>query len=404
MEICKQKKCTGCMACFNKCPFGAITIKTDENGFYIPCVDDTVCKQCRICINVCPQNSNISTPFLYKDVYAAWSKNDELRLNSTSGGVFIGIAKSVINQGGSVFGVAFDNSYRAVHVEVNDIKDLHILQGSKYVQSFIGNVYIRVKELLANEKLVLFSGTPCQVAALKSFLGKEYSKLLTIDIVCHGVPSPVFFDKYLNNISQHRKDNINSISFRNKDDSWSLFLMKIVYSSGEIYKKNAVTDPYLIAFFNDFCLRESCYECIYPGKKRVGDITLGDFWGYISYDYKFRNTEKGINLVIVNTDKGKEFLQLLKQDYIFIDKNIEEAIRSNGPLTKPTKLNPARKAFFYDLQEKGFVYCKNKYLFPRKYSRIWLLGMWINDHTFLIGKYGRKLYERMRKVLDRVRG
>ena len=332
MIICDLDKCTGCMLCYNLCPVNAITIKGDRYGFSIPEIDSVKCIKCNICKSKCPQNNDKNKFLMSKDVYAMWSKDTNLRMDSTSGGVFSGLAEAVIKAGGCVYGAAFDETFRVLHQREDSLEVIYLFRFSKYLQSDIGDTYRQIKKDLQSDKWVLFSGTPCQVKALKEFLSIKYNKLLLVDIVCHGVPSPLVWEHYLYYIKEkYNADKIENVSFRNKDHAWSLFLMKIVFSSGIIYKANAVTDPFLLAFLNNFCLRKACHECKYTCLNREGDVTLGDFWGYVSDTYKFRNDEKGISLVIINTAEGADWLKKIESGYYYTRKDIEETLPSNGP-------------------------------------------------------------------------
>lgn len=379
------------MACLAACPVEAISVSADKKGFYIPSVDNNKCINCGKCKRVCP-SLNFKPEKNTPDVIACWQKDDAIRAASTSGGVFFALSKYVIGKGGSVFGAAFDSNLVVGHTEITSPDDISILQGSKYVQSRIGGIFKSVKERLDADKYVLFTGTPCQVAGLKSFLGKSYEKLICVDLVCHGVPSPGFFSDYMSHIKCDYSANITKINFRNKKPSWSRYGMKIGFSDCQSYENDKMSDPYLLAFCNDYISRDCCHECKYTSVSRQGDITLGDFWGYVSEKRKFRNKEKGISLVLLNTDKGKRLFEQIKDDYICLKKDLSEATSGNKCLSAPYPKNKNADNFWADYFNGGYEAVKNKYLYKRKPSLKHKLSTIIDNYTFLIPASLNKKY------------
>ena len=322
-----NEKCTGCMACYNACPVGAIEIVQDEKGFYEPKIIKEKCIKCKKCKLVCPEvnprekNDNPT-------VYAAWAKQKDIRENSTSGGIFSNIATKVLEADGVVFGAMFDENFKVVHSYVTKIENLVKLRGSKYVQSFIGDSLKQVEYFLQEGKMVLFSGTACQIAGLLNYLQKDYENLITIDVLCHGVPSPKIFEEYLKDINIDDRKIVN-IRFRYKKPSWTNYSMKIDYDNGKSYIKSKYKDKFLIGFSEDYITKDVCATCQYARITRISDITLADFWGYISDELKTRNTEKGISLVIINSDKGNKIIEKVKNQLIIREKNIIEATKGN---------------------------------------------------------------------------
>lgn len=379
-----NEKCTGCMACYNACPVGAIEIVQDEKGFYEPKIIKEKCIQCKKCKLVCPEvNSREKND--NPTVYAAWAKQKDIRENSTSGGIFSIIATKVLEADGVVFGAMFDENFKVVHSYVTEIEDLVKFRGSKYVQSFIGGSLKKVEAFLQEGKMVLFSGTACQIAGLLNYLQKDYENLITIDILCHGVPSPKIFKEYIQNINEEKKK-IKEIKFRYKKPSWTVFSMKIEYEDGKYYLRDTFKDPYLRGFLEDYITKEICTECQYTGEKRISDITLADFWGYISDQYKTRNNEKGISLILVNTEKGKKILELLKEKIVIRNKTIEEAVRSNQCLKEPFRKNKLYDEFWKEYKENGYETASKKYFKPRKMTLKRKVSLFFNDKAYLIPK------------------
>lgn len=311
-----KSDCCGCGACVNVCPRNAIKMVADECGFLYPKIDDDLCVGCRKCTTVCAfQNINEeNTPL---STYAAVSKNKEQSVKSASGGIFASLAEDFINKGGVVFGASFDEDRGVLHQRVDKIENLYLLQGSKYVQSKIGSTYKEAKKLLTAGEKVLFSGTPCQVAGLRSYLGKEYDGLLTVDIICHGVPSEKIFQSYLHFIEDKYKGKLTYFTFRDKNIGWGIN-GKAIFETPSGKKKNVTLwqsgSSYLFYFIKGWIYRENCYQCKYAGAHRPGDITLGDYWGIEKQHPEYLNgadgwdESNGISVVIANTLKGLEVL------------------------------------------------------------------------------------------------
>lgn len=336
-----NKLCTGCSACKAVCPKQAIELVDDINQFKYPQIDSTKCVNCGLCDKVCPLNKQFK-PEIEK-VYAAKSKSKDIVDSSSSGGIFYEIAKDVLDNNGYICGAAFDENYQVHHIIVDNIKDLPKLMTSKYVQSRMENTYIDIKELVDNKKYVLFSGTPCQVNGLKSFLRKEYENLICIDIICHGVPSPRIWQYELtSNIKDKKVDNIN---FRDKQINWPHYGTKYKFNdNSEIFIEHNDT-IYSKAFLNDLCLRESCYKCKAKGDNRTSDLTLGDFWGIENEEVKLTNKDRGISLIIVHRQKGLDILSKL---------NVENEEVNNNVL----KYNPSYYNYATRINERNKYMCK----------------------------------------------
>ena len=246
-------------------------------------------------------------------------------------------------------------------------KKLYKFQCSKYVQSEIRDTYRKAKELLDNNKYILFTGTPCQIEGLYKFLRKDYDKLYTQDFICHGVPSPIVWRKYLKETNIEYSAKPKNISFRSKDNSWQDFELKIQYKNN-VYRNTQGKDTYLRAFLNDICLRDSCYKCNFKKKNRVSDITLADFWGIDNID-KSMNDDKGTSLVVVNSDKGKELFEKLKDNMEYKEVNLDDAIKYNMNMVSSVKMNKNREKFFNELDEKDLDSLVKKYIKKRSIVR-----------------------------------
>lgn len=383
------ENCTGCMACYNKCPKGAITISYSKAGFYTPHIDTDKCVDCGLCYSVCPQNKEIQNRHETTICYAVMAK-DEVRKNSASGGVFAAIAKEYINNGGYVCGAAFSDDFKHVnHIIINKLNDLIRLQNSKYVQSNIGNTFIQIKQLLEDGKRVLFSGTPCQVAGLNNYLGLKYDNLLTIDIVCHGIPSPLVWEKYLAEISKDQK--IKSVSFRNKSYGWHNSYFLEIQTDKKFFKDKSDKNLYYRTFFDHLLINESCYSCKYTNLTREGDLTLGDFWGIENYDTKL-DDNKGTSLVLVNTDKGRNILDNCKSKFLAVkDLPIQHAIKHNPRLHSSSDKNYCSKEFINNLQDENIVKNIKQNLCP-KYEGIIRNFWFINNFGATLSAYAIQQY------------
>lgn len=369
MKIIEKSECMGCHACYSVCPKQAITMVKDEKGFKVYKIDEEKCIKCGLCKKVCPVlNSRIieSKP----EAFAIINKDEEIRKNSSSGGVFTLIAEYIIKDGGVVFGAAFDEDWHVKHSYTDKVEELNRFRGSKYLQSTIGDSYKKAKEFLENGRKVLFTGTPCQIEGLKSYLQKEYDNLYTQDIICHGVPSPKVYNKYLeyqNNIFLNKE--IKRIEHRNKDNGWQDFNMKITYDNID-YIKSHNEDPFMQAFLRDTILRDSCYNCHFKKKNRNADITLADFWG-INNVLPEMNDDKGTSLVIIHSMKGKELLENIKNKIICKKVDFETAIKYNQSMIKSVKKDEKREYFFKNLNQLPFDKLVDKYTSrPGLYKRI----------------------------------
>lgn len=358
INIDDKTKCCGCYACFNICPKQAIEMKEDEKGFKYPTIHKEKCINCGLCEKVCPITNKTKTENMPK-AYACYNKNEKIRLESSSGGIFTLIAEYILDNNGIIYGAAFNDNWDVEHIRIDNKDDLSKLRTSKYVQSNINNTYKLAKKDLDDGRKVLFTGTPCQVNGLYSFLNKEYSNLYTQDIICHGVPSPKVWKKYLD--FRKKKDSASPmrINFRQKDEGWNLYALLLQYNNNA-YKTNHNDDLFMQAFLRDACLRDSCYDCSFKEKNRKTDITLADFWG-INNVVPEINDDKGTSLVIVNTEKGQDLINNIKDNMVYKEVDFEQSIQYNKAMYQSATKPQLREEFFDNLDKLEFDELVEKY-------------------------------------------
>ncbi len=349
-------KCTGCTACEQICPVGAISMEQDKEGFFAPFIDDKICISCKKCISICPaENPPEKVEPL---VYGARAKDEEIVLQSSSGGVFSLLAKRIIEESGIVWGAGFDDDFNVVHKFIDKAEDISLLTVSKYVQSQVGSSYKEVlKELLTGRK-VMFVGTPCQCAGLHAFLGKEYENLIMVDFVCHGVPSPKLYKKYLEEISGGKK--IIRVNFRQKTKGADGYVMGLDLADSTVYRSPVAQDPYMLAYAQDITLRKSCYACFSKDLHSVADLTLGDFWGLDETDSPLAD-KQGVSLVMANTDKGKKVFYDISGGLETDCRTLDEASRRNPCIVASVKRNPLRDKYLRDMDRLDIKKLTDKY-------------------------------------------
>ncbi len=341
------ENCCGCMACKNVCPKNAIDFKPDELGFLYPSVDTNLCVACGQCLRTCRFSKAELIAESPKKCFAAVNKDSSVLKKSSSGGVFSALAELVLEEGGCVFGAAYDNDLNVHHICVDNIEDLDKLRGSKYVQSSTGLAYSEVKKLLKDGKKVLFSGTPCQIDALRSVLGSaDTTNLITVDLICHGTPNVTVFHKYLEYLGKKNGGKIVRYSFRSKAWDWNKLSSEYdcLKENGEV--KTVVLgrydEYYMYEFLRGDLPRKECSSCKYSTQKRVGDFTVGDFWGYykgnITLDHK-----KGLSVCTANTDKALALLDRLSGKLELQEADYSVAVSGNEALRKPTARGKRRE-------------------------------------------------------------
>lgn len=371
------QNCTGCGACENICPHRAISMRENSEGFLYPQISAEKCIQCGLCYTRCPSEHAAYENAADPACYAAMA-SDELRRDSSSGAAFPMLAEYVLESGGYVCGAAWGRGNAVEHIIISDAAELYRLKGSKYVQSKIGDVYRQIRGLLQEGKFVLFSGTPCQVAGLKAYLGRAYDKLLTVDIVCHGAPSPAVYRKYIRGLVQEADEEVLHTNFRDKVDGWKSAHTITTTTSAAVYSYAAKQDAYMQAFLCNMSLRKSCAQCPFAKLPRQGDITLGDFWGIKRYSRRLNDT-KGVSLVLVNSPQGKRYAEILRERAkVFEEVPLKYGIKGNACLVRSSVPHADREGFFarlphmtlkrnvevtkgnrYDCAILNFWYCSN---------------------------------------------
>ena len=344
INITDKKNCCGCGACAQSCPVGCIRMTADEEGFLYPVVDQAQCVDCGLCNRVCPILNRGEKPSEIK-VYAAVCNDEEVRRTSSSGGVFSLLAEKVLSEGGAVFGAAFDENFDVHHVMIERSEDLHLVKGSKYLQSKIETTYQQAEEVLKTGRCVLFSGTGCQIAGLKSFLKKEYNNLYTVDVFCHGVPSPIVWQKYLANKQETYQSEICHVNFRYKVPNWRGYSLRLVFQNGRESCVEHGNDEYIKLFLSEICLRPSCYDCKFRESRSGADLTIGDAWGVEQW-MPHMDDNKGTSVVVVNTEKGQRLLADIMPYMVCEEADGKTVLASNRMYYKSVKPHPNRKKFF----------------------------------------------------------
>lgn len=340
MIAARRADCAGCEACANVCPKGAIEMTADAEGFYYPRIDKSKCVECGRCDLTCPVLNAPARPSKAPVAIAAVNRDWSVRRKSSSGGAFTAIAELILKRGGIIFGAAFDPEWNVVHIAVDGIDGLNRLRGSKYVQSRIGDVYRQVKAALESDREVMFVGTPCQVAGLKNFLGREHDRLTLVDTACKGITPPVLWKKYID--YRGRGHSISAITFRDKHNGWERPLFKIIFEDCGLYSSEMNTDLFGQGFGLGLTLRPSCSACHFKGVARISDLTLADFWGVRQVQPEMYDN-RGTSLVLIHSDKGARLI------------NETQLIRRRTDLSKAVEHNPCLLTSFpADLRRAEF--------------------------------------------------
>ena len=373
--------CSSCGACANVCAHRAIIMRLDMEGFYRPVINADQCVQCGACERACPWTNPVSNPNFASDAprtVAAFAKNESIRMESSSGGIFTVLAEKILDDGGVVIGVSQLESTKFGHIIVDNKADLFKLRGSKYVQADAGMIYREVRALLKAGKKVLFSGTPCQVAALYAVLGKAATTadLTTVDIVCHGTPSVKVFEKYIAEIEKDKLAHVLSTRFRDKRNGWRLYSMTSSLNtiSGDCFQisKTLREDKFMRVFLQNICLNMSCADCKYGKLPRIADITLGDYWNIASVHPEM-DDNRGTSVVLLNTDHGKALFDSVADKVIHCESNVEYAIAGNPCIVRSSKPHPKRAEFFANLDKYTMNGLIHKYCpYPSFLKRLYI--------------------------------
>lgn len=307
IEVTDKKNCVGCTACAEICPKNCIRMKADKEGFLYPCVDESQCIKCNACNTVCPVQNPVAEEETTQKAYLVQHNDEKVRLDSSAGGAFTAIATVILQKGGVVFGAAYDENFYVQHSYVEAVDDLKKFRNSKYVQSDLGDSFRLAKEFLQDGRWVCFSGTPCQIEGLSKFLRKPYEKLILVDVVCHGIPSPLIWNKYLE-YQKQTFPKLDNIRFRDKFYGYKYSTMSIIQDGKNVYHAGSQLDPMLRAFFTDTCDRPSCYECPFKKRYRISDFTIWDCFSVYNFDKKL-DDDKGTTRVLCHSQKAENMMQ-----------------------------------------------------------------------------------------------
>ncbi len=357
-----KEDCSGCSACMAVCKRSCIEMKADSEGFLYPVVSAEGCNDCGICETFCPILNASSSNQPYDTVFAAKHRDKAKVRASSSGGVFSFLAESVLKEGGVVCAARFDEQFRLIHDFCCDINELSVYKGSKYVQSDMGNCYLGVRERLKEGRKVLFVGTGCQVMGLKLFLGKEFANLLTLEVLCHGTPSPLAWKNYLFELCKRRKIALksgDSVEFRSKRKSWRRYSLRIQREGKTLYAKDLFHDPFLISFGRNLLSRPSCHRCKAKNFASKSDIVAGDYWGVDNF-FPRKDDDSGISFIML---KDRSLLSLFESGEMEIwQTRYADVLRGNPSLELSSKPNPNREKFFDALSSYGFIKAAYPYI------------------------------------------
>lgn len=392
-NICENRLCTGCAACRQICPCNAIEMKPNEEGFLYPVINEELCSDCGMCRSTCLINkyasdgagsgvfssmansngrNNTSRNDSNKEgrssinthrAYACYAKDENIRLKSTSGGAFSVLAQYIIQKKGVVFGAAFDEDFKVCHRYTENENGLELLRRSKYVQSDTDKAFSEAEAFLREGRMVMYCGTPCQIAGLNAYLDNEYEELITCDLACSGVPSPKVWEMYLDFLQERHKSKIKAVSFRNKTTGWSNSSMKVDFENDSYYLDEVRKEIFFIGFGKSIYNRSSCYNCLFRLNNTKADITLADFWGIERLGDSDFLDNKGVSLVIVNTAKGNEAVTQIKDRLFVKEKPLDDAVRYNPRLVSSVPVPDGRTRFFSDMKAGySFDKLRRKYM------------------------------------------
>lgn len=383
--------CTLCGACINACPTDAIRLKKQYLDFCYPDIDADLCINCNKCELSCPILGEKSKPENgFPIAFAAKSKNDEVRIRSSSGGAFYEFADKMLKDGGYVCGAVFDEEFHVKHIVSNSKNDVYRMMGSKYAQSDMGYCYREIKDVLEKGHKVLFSGCPCQVAGLRTFLGKEYRNLLLVELICHGIPSDQMLQAYIRMQEKKYGAKLKRMEFRNKTKGWHNSAVRMEFENGKIYAEPMTIDAFMQGYFLGVSLKESCFSCQFRNFASGSDLTIGDFWG-AEIEMSHIDDNMGLSVVISNSQKGTVFLEKTMTSCVPV--KMDNILKYNQALVRPFSIGEQRTVFYKYATEKGaekaieqFFYEKLLQKIKRK-SRFTLRYVW-----YIVRGKGKPLY------------
>ena len=338
------KSCCGCTACMHVCPVKCIAMQEDEEGFLYPVIEEEKCIHCHKCEKVCPipNTDDLNTK---TETFVGYSRDEAIRKQSSSGGIFSVLAEWILQESGVVFGASFDENFEVCHIAIETEEDLEKLRGSKYVQSRMENVYPEAKQYLEMKRKVLFTGTACQIEGLKKYLNHEYENLYTIDVLCHGVPSPKIWRMYLEEKKKQYHASVEKFEFRNKENGWKNYSINILFSNKQRYRVHYFEDKFMKMFLGNIDLRPSCYECPFKDFPRISDMTIGDSWGIEKY-MPDMDDDKGTSIILVHSSNGEKMLEAIRTNLIIKEAKLDEILPPTADSRKSVEMHPNRKKYW----------------------------------------------------------
>lgn len=347
INLINKTDCSGCGACVCACPAKCLSMKSDREGFYYPHIDDKNCINCGKCLSVCSVKSKPGTCSYNRRVFMVQHKNDRIRRESTSGGAFTAIAEHIIKNGGIVFGAGMDKNFRVCHMPAYDIEQLALFRNSKYSQSDLGDTFLKIKKHLTEGKKILFSGTPCQVAGLKKNLPNNEENLITVDVVCRGIPSPLVFEKYIN-YQKKKFGEFDKVLFRDKYSGYTHTAMSLYRNNVCLYHNGLEYDPMLKLFYQGMICRPVCSNCRFKEMDRCSDFTLWDCFSAAEINSKF-DDNKGTTFVMLHSKKAEMIFEKIQDNIRACEGETERVCNSTAEMFKSISHNPAREEFFRDV-------------------------------------------------------
>ena len=365
IELAIKSQCMGCSACCDACPQNAISMKYDEEGFLFPHINEALCCECGLCQKTCPTLSGDSAFKSPISIYAGWSDDKKMLKNSTSGGIFMSLCRLVFEKSGVVFGASFDSALKLSHKSAFNEKDAVSMQGSKYIQSNASGAYKEAKRYLNENKLVLFSGTPCQIDGLLHYLKKPYENLITCEILCHGVASTAFFEDVVSEEEKANGSKAVDVKFRDKQKGWEDSHFKIIFENGKTASQFSYYSTFGYPFSLGYSNREYCSQCRYSSPERIADITLGDYSAGDKSKYSKEKRKNGISIILASTEKGKAFLSSVKA--LTLEEKDASLVGESNPALRKRKNDTAKRNHFFEIYKtKGYKAVKMAYATPSK--------------------------------------
>ncbi len=385
------EQCTLCGSCYNACPVEAISFKKPYLDFLYPTIDNSRCVGCDRCERSCPILAEKCEPESgYPIAFAAKSRDEEVRRKSSSGGVFYELASRVLADGGYVCGAVFDECFHVKHIVSNTQEDLYRMMGSKYAQSDMGMCFRQIKTLLDAGKRVLFTGCPCQVAGLRTYVGKKYLNLILVELICHGIPSDQMLQVYIGMQEKKYGAKLKEMEFRNKDKGWHNSSVRMRFENGREYQESMTMDTFMQGYFQYITVKESCYSCNFRNFSSGADITIGDFWG-AEVQHTAEDDNKGLSTVLVNTKKG--FVNLDKCALAIVPASIEKIVKYNMSLVQSASKSPLRSEFYAYAEENGYESAIRCFLEEKLINKAIRRGRYALRYAwYVIRGKGRPLY------------